>query len=101
MNLSPVGSEVCLPDAREAGRSGAGQEALKRCNGEGNTLCCGGRSQIMTIRIATAEWANPAEVEERYRYSDGTVWLGRSASQNQVPIGYLDDRHICLVSGSR
>ena len=55
----------------------------------------------MTMRIATAEWANPAEVEERYRYSDGTVWLGRSASEHQVSIGYLDDRHVCLVSGSR
>src|ERR1700687_45148 len=55
----------------------------------------------MTMRIATAEWANPAEVEERYLYSDGTVWLGRSASENPVSIGYLDDRHVCLVSGSR
>lgn len=55
----------------------------------------------MTMRIATAEWANPAEVEERYRYSDGTVWLGRSASEHQVPLGFLDDRHVCLVSGSR
>jgi type IV secretory pathway TraG/TraD family ATPase VirD4/uncharacterized protein YjiK len=55
----------------------------------------------MTMRIATAEWANPAEVEERYLYSDGTVWLGRSASEHQVSIGYLDDRHVCLVSGSR
>ena len=56
---------------------------------------------IMTMRIATAEWANPAEVEERYPYRDGTVWLGRSASENQVPLGYRDDRHVCLVSGSR
>lgn len=55
----------------------------------------------MTTRVATAEWADPADVEERYRYSDGTVWLGRSASQRPLPIGYLDDRHVCLVSGSR
>jgi type IV secretory pathway TraG/TraD family ATPase VirD4 len=55
----------------------------------------------MTTRIATAEWANPAEVEERYRYNGGTVWLGRAASERQVPLGYLDDRHVCLVSGSR
>ncbi len=27
------------------------------------------------MRIATAEWANPAEVEERYLYRDGLVWL--------------------------
>lgn len=55
----------------------------------------------MTMRVATAEWADPAEVEERYRYADGTVWLGRSASEKQVSVGYLDDRHVCLVSGSR
>jgi type IV secretory pathway TraG/TraD family ATPase VirD4 len=55
----------------------------------------------MAMRIATAEWADPAEVEERYAYHDGTVWLGRSASEQQVPIGYRDDRHVCVVSGSR
>ena len=53
------------------------------------------------MRIATAEWADPAEVEARYRYSDGTVWLGRSASEQPVPVGYRDDRHVCVVSGSR
>ena len=53
------------------------------------------------MRIATAEWANPEEVEERYLYRDGTVWLGRSASDKPVPVGYRDDRHVCLVSGSR
>src|ERR1035438_9374410 len=55
----------------------------------------------MSMRIATAEWADPALVEETYAYRDGTIWLGRSASENQVPVGYLDDRHVCLVSGSR
>jgi type IV secretory pathway TraG/TraD family ATPase VirD4 len=55
----------------------------------------------MSTRIATAEWADPALVEEKYLYRDGTVWLGRSASEQQVPIGYVDDRHVCVVSGSR
>jgi type IV secretory pathway TraG/TraD family ATPase VirD4 len=55
----------------------------------------------MTMRIATAEWANPDEVEERYLYHDGTIWLGRSASEHQTPLGYRDDRHVCLVGGSR
>jgi type IV secretory pathway TraG/TraD family ATPase VirD4 len=55
----------------------------------------------MTMRIATAEWADPAEVEERYLYHDGTIWLGRSASEHQTPLGYRDDRHVCLVGGSR
>lgn len=55
----------------------------------------------MAMRIATAEWANPTEVEERYCYADGTVWLGRSISEHPVPVGYRDDRHVCVVSGSR
>src|ERR1035437_2123950 len=55
----------------------------------------------MTMRIATAEWADPDEVEQRYLYRDGMIWLGRSASEHQVPLGYTDDRHVCLVAGSR
>jgi len=55
----------------------------------------------MTERIATAEWADPTLVEEKYLYRDGTVWLGRSPSEHPVPVGYTDDRHVCLVSGSR
>jgi type IV secretory pathway TraG/TraD family ATPase VirD4 len=55
----------------------------------------------MTMRIATASWADPDEVEERYLYRDGTVWLGRSGGDGRIPLGYLDDRHVCLTSGSR
>jgi type IV secretory pathway TraG/TraD family ATPase VirD4 len=55
----------------------------------------------MTMRIATAAWADPDEVEERYPYRDGTLWLGRSGSEGRMPLGYLDDRHVCLVGGSR
>lgn len=55
----------------------------------------------MSVRIATAEWADPVLVEDKYRYRDGDVWLGRSAGDRQLPIGYRDDRHVCLVSGSR
>lgn len=85
---------------------GAGQYALINKPKTGATrktirYVAATHQRIMTMRIATAEWANPAEVEERYRYSDGTVWLGRSAGQHQFPLGYLDDRHVCLVSGSR
>jgi len=55
----------------------------------------------MTMRIATAAWADPDEVEERYPYRDGTVWLGRSGSEGRIPLGHLDDRHVCLTGGSR
>ena len=29
------------------------------------------------------------------------MWLGRSGSDRPVAIGYTDDRHVCVVSGSR
>jgi type IV secretory pathway TraG/TraD family ATPase VirD4 len=49
--------------------------------------------------LGTAAWADRDAVENRYRYRDGMIWLGRSASG--VPLGYDDDRHVCLVSGNR
>src|SRR6266404_2297256 len=55
----------------------------------------------MGTRLGTAEWADPGLVEQKYRYRDGDVWLGRSASEKEIPLGYRDDRHVCLVSGSR
>lgn len=55
----------------------------------------------MTVRIATAEWADPGSVEKTYEYHPGAAWLGRSPSENEVALGYGDDRHVCLVSGSR
>src|ERR1700722_1742581 len=55
----------------------------------------------MAMRLATAAWADPAEVEQRYLYRDGTVWLGRVADERGVSLGYEDDRHVCLVAGSR
>jgi type IV secretory pathway TraG/TraD family ATPase VirD4 len=38
-------------------------------------------------------------MEARHPYKAGKIWLGRS--QNPLPIGYGDDRHVCLVSGTR
>jgi type IV secretory pathway TraG/TraD family ATPase VirD4 len=55
----------------------------------------------MSSRIATAEWAEQALVEKTYLYRDGEVWLGRSGTDRPVSIGYCDDRHVCVVSGSR
>jgi type IV secretory pathway TraG/TraD family ATPase VirD4 len=53
----------------------------------------------MTRRIATAAWADPVWIEKNHTYRDGTIWLGRSS--NDLPIGYDDDRHVTLVSGTR
>ena len=55
----------------------------------------------MSMRLGTAKWADPDLIEEKYLYQDGSIWLGRSPSNNDLPIGYLDDRHVCLVSGTR
>lgn len=53
------------------------------------------------MRLGTAEWADPATVEANYRYRDDAdmVWLGRL--ENGAPVGYGDDRHVCVVSGTR
>src|ERR1019366_3486400 len=55
----------------------------------------------MSMRLGTAKWADPDLIEEKYLYQDGSIWLGRSPSNHDLPIGYRDDRHVCLVSGTR
>jgi type IV secretory pathway TraG/TraD family ATPase VirD4 len=55
----------------------------------------------MTMRLGTAEWADPGLIEKKYLYRDGSIWLGRSPSGRDLPLGYRDDRHVCLVSGTR
>lgn len=51
--------------------------------------------------LGTAQWTDPIEVADRYPYADGKLWLGRSAPGGDIPLGFEDDRHVCLVSGSR
>jgi len=55
--------------------------------------------------LATAKWAESDEVAPlRYEAGSDQFWIGRAAlSQGgkPMPIGYADDRHVCLVSGSR
>jgi type IV secretory pathway TraG/TraD family ATPase VirD4 len=53
----------------------------------------------MSDRLGTAEWEAPAAVSKRYPFGEGKIWLGRS--QDGSPIGYCDDRHVCLCSGTR
>lgn len=55
----------------------------------------------MTQRIATAEWANPEEFEKSHEFKQGDFWIGRSVTAKASPLGFNDDRHVCLVSGSR
>jgi type IV secretory pathway TraG/TraD family ATPase VirD4 len=48
-------------------------------------------------RLASAQWETA--VSRQYPYAEGKFWLGRN--KDGSPIGYRDDRHICLVSGTR
>jgi len=54
-----------------------------------------------TMKLGTAEWEYPEEVQQRYLFDHGQFWLGRSTTVDLKPLGFNDDRHICLVSGSR
>jgi len=54
-----------------------------------------------TSKLGTAEWASPSHVVNTYSFKPGDFWLGRAVTNPSVPLGFLDDRHICLVSGSR
>lgn len=53
----------------------------------------------MSDRLGTAQWEDPDVVERLYPFAEGKFWLGRA--EDSAPIGYRDDRHICLVSGNR
>jgi len=57
----------------------------------------------MEQRLATAEWANPEFIQKTlaYQKNKGHFWLGRTPTAISNAFGYGDDRHICLVSGSR
>ena len=53
----------------------------------------------MPDRLGTAEWETPAAVSKRYPFGEGKIWLGRA--EDGSPLGYSDDRHVCLCSGTR
>ncbi len=56
---------------------------------------------VMDNRLGTAAWSDPALAEKKYRYGPGSIWLGRSQREDGIALGYADDRHVCLVSGTR
>lgn len=51
-------------------------------------------------RLGTAQWAHPDTFADMHPFEKGKFWLGRSVTDGR-PLGYVDDRHICLVSGNR
>lgn len=53
----------------------------------------------MNDRLGNAKWETQPQVSAKYPFAAGKFWLGRS--EDETAIGYQDDRHVCLVSGSR
>lgn len=51
-------------------------------------------------RLGTAEWADPVGFAKQHPFQEGLFWVGRSPVGGQA-LGLDDDRHVCLVSGSR
>ena len=67
--------------------------------------------------LGTARWTTPDELRSRFTFdgslfalndvnlwegrSNGQIWLGETVDATADPIGYADDRHVCLISGSR
>ncbi len=51
-------------------------------------------------RHGTAQWMEPAALLQRHPYAPGSIWIGRSVPDD-VPIGVRDDRHVCVVAGTR
>ncbi|MEM6890253.1 MAG: type IV secretory system conjugative DNA transfer family protein [Pseudomonadota bacterium] len=57
--------------------------------------------------LATASWFDVDELErqseigERFAHVSGQLWLGRTPTQSALPVGWLDDRHVVTIAGSR
>lgn len=69
------------------------------------------------VALGTASWMAPDEARSRFEFndhlfeldvaglwkgrSDGQIWLGEAIDSAAGALGYTDDRHVCLVSGTR
>ena len=57
------------------------------------------------VPLGTARWLDTEEARAQLGFADsfatGQVWLGEVPDAGAAPVGYKDDRHICLVSGAR
>lgn len=57
------------------------------------------------IPLGTARWMSPEAGIQKFGYSEtqaeGRVWIGEGFDWARTSLGYEDDRHVCLVSGSR
>lgn len=67
-----------------------------------------GLSPAITIAPATTAFWFPAESIEQqvlagsgFTYRPGKIWLGRTATEAAEPVGWMDDRHMVTIAGSR
>jgi hypothetical protein len=64
-----------------------------------------GQGNAQGIPLGTAQWLPPDLAAQRYRYTglpeSSQFWFGESLEGSRTGLDYQDDRHVCLVSGSR
>jgi type IV secretory pathway TraG/TraD family ATPase VirD4 len=55
--------------------------------------------------LGTAQWMRTSEASARLAMRpdvpSSRIWLGETCDHPGIPLGYADDRHVCLVSGTR
>ena len=65
----------------------------------------GANGSAAGIPLGTARWLSPEVATQKFAYREtwysGRKWIGEAFNGQSSPLGYIDDRHVCLVSGSR
>jgi len=55
--------------------------------------------------LGTAQWMGTNEARARLAMHpdapSSRIWLGETCDRSATPLGYADDRHVCLISGTR
>ena len=58
-----------------------------------------------SVPLGTARWMGVEEAATEFRFRmeapSPQAWIGQSLNPASTPLGYADDRHVCLVSGTR
>jgi type IV secretory pathway TraG/TraD family ATPase VirD4 len=61
--------------------------------------------QQAKVPLGTAQWMGLSEANARLSFRpdipSDRIWLGEACDPAATPLGYADDRHVCLVSGTR
>ena len=53
-----------------------------------------------TGAIATAGWADPDYICDKYFFRPGDIWIGRNPHDFDEAVGYRDNRHVLVCAGS-